>query len=113
MKVIALVAVAAFIAPSAAALAQAGNAKSADARSLPGKKADGVAHHATGVVKKVEPAAGRVVLAHGPVKELNWPAMTMGFAVKDKALFNQLVMDKKIEFEFLQQGSTFIVTAVK
>ena len=113
MKLIAVVTVGLLIAVSGAALAQAGNAKSPDARSLPGKKTDGVAHHATGVVKKVEPAAGRVVLAHGPVKELNWPAMTMGFAVKDKALFNKLVVDKKIEFEFVQQGSVFIVTAVK
>jgi Cu(I)/Ag(I) efflux system periplasmic protein CusF len=113
MKVIALMTVAALIAPSGAALAQAGNAKSPDAKSVPAKKTEGVAHKATGIVKKVEPAEGRVVLAHDPVKELNWPAMTMGFAVKDKALFNKLVVDRKIEFEFVQQGSTFIVTAVR
>ena len=113
MKVIALIVVAAFIAPSGAAMAQAGNAKSPDARAVPAKKAEGVAYKAIGVVKKVEPADGRVVLAHDPVKHLNWPAMTMGFAVKDKALFNKLVVDKKIEFEFVQQGSTFVVTAVK
>ena len=113
MKVMVVVTVATLIVPSGAALAQAGNTKSPDAKSVPVKKAEGVSHKATGVVKKVEPAAGRVVLAHSPVKELNWPAMTMGFAVKDKALFNQLVMDKKIEFEFVQQGSTFIVTAVR
>ena len=113
MKVIALITVAALIVPTGMALAQTGNIKSPEAKAVPSKKAEGVAHKATGVVKKVEPADGRVVLAHDPVKELNWPAMTMGFAVKDKALFNKLVVDKKIEFEFVQQGSTFIVTAVK
>jgi Cu(I)/Ag(I) efflux system periplasmic protein CusF len=113
MKIIALVAVAALIVPTGTALAQAGAAKGADIKSSSANKADGVAHKTTGVVKKVEPAEGRVVLAHDPVKELNWPGMTMGFAVKDKALFRKLVVDRKVEFEFVQQGSTFIVTAVK
>jgi Cu(I)/Ag(I) efflux system protein CusF len=113
MKVIALVTIAALIVPTGAALAQAGAAKTADAKSSPANKAEGAAHKATGVVKKVDPAEGKVTLAHDPVKELNWPGMTMGFVVKDKALFKKLVVDKKIEFEFVQQGSTFIVTAVK
>ncbi|MEO8441616.1 MAG: copper-binding protein [Betaproteobacteria bacterium] len=113
MKVIAVVTVAALIIPAGAALAQAGSAKSADAKSTPENKADSATHKATGVVKKVDPAEGKVILAHDPVKELKWPAMTMGFAVKDKALFKKLVVDQKIEFEFVQQGSTFIVTAVK
>ena len=113
MKVTMVVIAATLFVASGAVLAQAGNAKSPDARAVPAKKAEGVAYKATGVVKKVEPADGRVVLAHEPVKDLNWPAMTMGFAVKDKALFNKLVVDKKIEFEFVQQGSIFVVTAVK
>jgi len=113
MKVIALITVAALIVPTGTALAQTGSAKGAEAKATQAKKVESATHKATGVVKKVEPADGRVVLAHDPVKELNWPAMTMGFAVRDKVLFNKLVVDKKIEFEFVQQGSTFIVMAVK
>ena len=78
-----------------------------------GTMTEGVVHKTTGVAKKVDPVEGKVILVHDPLKELKWPAMTKGFAIKDKALFNKLVVDKEIEFEFVQQGSTFIVTAVK
>jgi Cu(I)/Ag(I) efflux system protein CusF len=79
----------------------------------PEAKAEVKTHKATGTVKKVDAAAGRVTLAHGPVASLKWPAMTMGFAVKDKALFGKLVPEKKIEFEFVQQGRDYVVTSVK
>ena len=71
------------------------------------------AHKATGVVKKVDPKAGTVTLAHEPVKSLNWPAMTMGFTVKDKALLDKLATGKKVEFEFVQQGKDYVITSVK
>jgi Cu(I)/Ag(I) efflux system periplasmic protein CusF len=71
------------------------------------------AHQATGVVKKVDPKAGTVTLAHDPVKSLKWPAMTMGFTVKDKALLDKLQPGKKVEFEFLQQGKDYVITGVK
>jgi Cu(I)/Ag(I) efflux system protein CusF len=71
------------------------------------------AHKATGVVKKVDAKTGAVTLAHDPVKSLNWPAMTMGFTVKDKALLDKLAVDKKVEFEFVQQGKDNVITSVK
>ena len=48
--------------------------------------------------------AGQVTLAHGPVKSLNWPSMTMAFDVRDKTLLNKLAMGKKVEFQFVQEG---------
>ncbi|WP_206091120.1 copper-binding protein, partial [Providencia stuartii] len=47
------------------------------------KGAQATRHEAIGTVKSVDPAAGTVTLAHGPIKSLNWPSMTMGFAVKN------------------------------
>ena len=91
-----------------ATFAQTTAPKSADA-----KAAAAATHKATGVVKQTDPAAGKVTLTHDPVKELNWPGMTMGFVVKDPALFKKLEPGRKIEFEFIQQGNTFIVTSVK
>lgn len=64
-------------------------------------------------MKAVDPAAGTVTLAHGPVKSLNWPLMTMGFAVNDKALFDKLSVGKKVDAEFVQQGGKYVITAVK
>lgn len=70
-------------------------------------------YKAVGTVKKIDQAAGRVTLAHEAIPSLKWPAMTMGFAVKDKALFGKLAPEKKIEFEFVQQGRDYVVTSVK
>lgn len=70
-------------------------------------------HHATGVVKTVDAAKGTVTLAHGPVADLNWPAMTMGFVVKDKALLGKLAVDQNVEFDFRQQGTDYVVTKVR
>jgi len=39
--------------------------------------------------------------------------MTMGFTVKDKALLGKLAIEKKIDFEFIEQGKSYVITAVK
>ncbi|RZI40032.1 copper-binding protein [Herbaspirillum sp. HC18] len=78
-----------------------------------GKAAKTTTHQATAMVKAVEPAKGMVTLAHGPVKTLNWPAMTMDFKVKDKRLFDKLAMNKDVVVEFVQQGSDYVITSVK
>ncbi len=77
------------------------------------KGAKATTHSATAVVKNVDAANGKVTLAHDPVKSLNWPAMTMGFTVKDKTLLDQLAVDKKVNVEFMKDGSDYVVTAVK
>lgn len=70
-------------------------------------------HQATGVVKAIDPAKGTLTLAHGPVKSLQWSAMTMRFAVKDKTLFDQLAVGKNVTIEFIQQNADYLVTAVR
>jgi Cu/Ag efflux protein CusF len=74
---------------------------------------ESAAHKTTAVVKSVDKANGKVKLAHEPVKSLNWPAMTMNFSVKDPSLFDKLTPGKKVEIEFVQQGSTSVVTDVQ
>jgi Cu(I)/Ag(I) efflux system protein CusF len=78
-----------------------------------GTSQTGPVHQATGVVKAVDPAKGTVTLAHEPVPSLKWPNMTMSFGVNDKSLFDKLALGKKVAVEFVQQGSNYIVTAVK
>ena len=77
------------------------------------KKASGRSHHAAGKVKSVNAAKGTVTIDHGPVASLNWPAMTMTFKAKDKALLEKMKQGEKVDFEFIQQGKDYIVTAVK
>lgn len=70
-------------------------------------------HVAVGVVKKVDAKSGVVTIAHGPVKTMNWPAMMMGFKVRDKMLFDRLADGKNVEIEFVQDGKDYVVTTVK
>lgn len=70
-------------------------------------------HTATGTVQKFDPKSGLVTLAHGPVKSMNWPAMTMGFQVLDKTLIDKLAVGKKVDFEFVQGSKGYVVTSVK
>ena len=70
-------------------------------------------HSATGVVKKIDAQAGIVTFAHEAVPSLNWPAMTMGFQVRDKMLLDKLAVGKKVDFEFVQGSKGYVVTSVK
>lgn len=79
-----------------------------------GKPAAGqTVHMAKGKVTKVDAAAGVVTLAHEPVKSLNWPAMTMGFTVKDKMMLDKLTVGKTVDFEFAQAGKGYVISNIK
>jgi len=76
-------------------------------------KAVGTTHHGVGVVKDINAASGVVTLAHEPIKSLNWPAMTMGFKVKDKTLLDNVKPGSKVDFTLVQAGKDYIVTSIK
>ena len=70
-------------------------------------------HKASASVKSVDTNAQTVTLDHGPVASMNWPAMTMSFKVKDKAMLERLAVGNKVEVEFVQQGGDYVITEVK
>ncbi len=70
-------------------------------------------HAAKGKVTKVDVSTGVVTLAHDPVKSLNWPAMNMGFKVKDKTLLDKLGVGKTVNFEFTRADKDYVITAVR
>jgi Cu(I)/Ag(I) efflux system protein CusF len=57
----------------------------------------------TGVVKKVDAKAGTVTIDHGPIKALNWGAMTMPFKVSDASLLSGVKVGSKVSFELKDQ----------
>ena len=100
------------LAAAGAAHAQSGGMKGMDMKDMPMKaEKNAVVHKATGVVTKVE--KDKVTIQHGAVQSMSWPAMTMAFTVKDKALMGKLGKDKKVDFEFRQEGKDYVITAVK
>jgi Cu/Ag efflux protein CusF len=95
-----------------AAFAQA-NQMEGMAMGQPAKGTKAAVHQATGIVKNVDAGNGKVTLEHGPVKTLNWPAMTMTFGVKDKNLLDKLHVGQRVQVEFEGQGGSYVITLVK
>ena len=77
------------------------------------KKSEAKSHKGVGTVKKLDAAGGKVTIAHGPIPTMNWPAMNMTFTVKDKAMLGKFSQNKKVEFEFVEQGSDYVITSAK
>jgi Cu(I)/Ag(I) efflux system protein CusF len=78
-----------------------------------GSKAKAKVHKGAGSVTKVDPANGKVTIAHGAVKTMNWAPMTMTFDVKDKTLLNNVEPGAKVEFSFVQSGKDYVITKIK
>jgi len=71
--------------------------------------ADGAqAASAVGVVQQVKPEEGKIKISHEPIPALGWPAMTMYFRVKDKAVLEGIAAGDKVRFD-LEKGATGLV----
>lgn len=66
-----------------------------------------------GEVRKVDKGAGKVTIKHGPLQNLDMPAMTMVFRVKDAAMLEQLKEGDKIKFGVDRVNGTLTVTEVQ
>jgi Cu(I)/Ag(I) efflux system protein CusF len=84
-----------------------------DTKAAKGNATQPATHKAAGSVSGIDKTAGKVTIAHGPVPSLKWPAMTMTFEVRDKALLQTLEPGRKVNFEFIQQGKSYIITSAK
>lgn len=66
-----------------------------------------------GEVRKVDLDAGKVTLRHADIKSLDMPAMTMVFAVKDKAMLEKLKTGDKVRFKVVNDGGQFTLTEIQ
>lgn len=62
-----------------------------------------------GTVKKVDKATGKVTIKHGPLVNLNMPAMTMLFRVNDAAWLDQLKPGDNIRFNVEKVNGSYTV----
>lgn len=51
-----------------------------------------------GEVRRIDAAAGKVTLKHGPIRELELPAMTLVYVVQDPKLLGSLKAGDKVRF---------------
>jgi len=52
-----------------------------------------------GEVKKIDEAAGKITMKHGPIKNLDMDAMTMVLRVNDPAMLKKVKIGDKVKFE--------------
>lgn len=66
-----------------------------------------------GEVRKVDTEGGKLTLKHGDIKNLDMPAMTMVFVVKDKTMLDKVKAGDKIKFKAVNDAGKFTVTDIQ
>ncbi len=66
-----------------------------------------------GEVRTVDKDASKVTIKHGPISNLDMPAMTMVFRVSDPAMLDQLKSGDKIRFVAEQVQGAYTVMKVE
>lgn len=66
-----------------------------------------------GVVKKLDKAQGKLTLRHGPLENLDMPAMTMAFRVQDAGWLDQVKPGDAVRFRVEQVNGALTVTQLE
>jgi Cu/Ag efflux protein CusF len=66
-----------------------------------------------GIVKKISQDNAKVTIAHGPLLNLEMPAMTMAFRVKDPAWLKQMKPGDRIRFVAEEVNGVLTVTELQ
>ena len=66
-----------------------------------------------GEIRKVDKSAGKLTIKHGEIKNLEMPAMTMVFQVRDKAMLDQVKQGDKVKFSVVEEKGKMVVTEIK
>jgi Cu(I)/Ag(I) efflux system protein CusF len=69
----------------------------------------------SGEVKKIDTAAGKITLRHGPIKKLDMDedGMTMVFRVQDPAMLKSVKVGDKVKFDADRVNGQITVTAIQ
>ncbi|RZL95875.1 MAG: copper-binding protein [Variovorax sp.] len=66
-----------------------------------------------GEVRKVDKEGKKLTIKHGPLKNLDMPAMTMVFQVKDEAVLDKVQAGDKVQFAAEKIDGKFTVTKLE
>ena len=67
----------------------------------------------TGVVKKIDAQQGKVTINHGPLINLDMPAMTMVFRIAEPKLLDNLKADDKIQFIAIKKDGALTIVRLE
>lgn len=65
-----------------------------------------------GVVRKIDTASGKITLKHGPLLNLDMPAMTMVFKVQSPEMLNGVKVGDAVKFRVEKINNVFTVTTI-
>lgn len=68
---------------------------------------------ADGEIKKIDKAAGKMTIKHGPLENLNMPGMTMVFRVKDTGMLDVVKTGDTVKFSVEKLNGALTVTALE
>lgn len=100
MKLKSFIAAAAVLAACVSAQAQTGTGGAA-------------ADMSQGEVRKVDKENKKITLRHGEIKNLEMPAMTMVFQVKDPAMLDAVKQGDKVQFKAEKAGGALVITDIQ
>jgi len=66
-----------------------------------------------GEIRKVNKETQKITIKHGPMQNLDMPAMTMVFRVKDPAMLEQVKPGDKVKFEAEKVGGALTITKIE
>jgi Cu/Ag efflux protein CusF len=66
-----------------------------------------------GEIKKVDKDSGKLTIKHGPLVNLDMPAMTMAFKVQDPAMLDQVKAGDQVQFRVERINGMFAVTRLE
>lgn len=72
-----------------------------------------LAQSVDGEVKKIDADVGKITLKHGPIKNLDLPAMQMAFRVANPAWLKTVQVGDKVVFSADKVGGQFTITALE
>jgi Cu(I)/Ag(I) efflux system periplasmic protein CusF len=85
----------------------------ASAAGIAGIASVALAQMADGEITKVDEAAGKMTIKHGPLKKFDMDAMTMVFRANDPAMLKQVKPGDKIRFEADKVNGQFTVMKIE
>ena len=66
-----------------------------------------------GEIRKVDRGTAKITIKHGVIKNLDMPAMTMVFQVKEAALLDKVKAGDKVRFAAEKSATGFVVTELR
>lgn len=65
-----------------------------------------------GEIRRIDRDAKKLTIRHGPIANLDMPAMTMVFQVKDAAMLDAVQTGDKVRFLVEKVGGAYVVTEI-